>query len=81
MMIFLFVEPIKPAVIRRQIYWVLEGGRKFATNILAMWVTIGGDVTKNGKNTHLLVIILIRLSQKIGLIDLKNRTQFIKGNG
>ena len=41
-----------------------------------MGVTIGG-----GKNTHLLVIMRVRLSQKIGLLDLTNRTRFKKGNG
>ena len=56
------------------IYLVLEGGRK-STNIrLAMGVTIGGDAAKSVKNTHLLVIMCVRLSQKIGLLDFTNRT-------
>ena len=49
--------------------------------VLAMGVTIGGDAAKSGKNTHLLVIMRVRLSQKIGLLDLTNRTRFKKGNG
>ena len=39
---------------------------------LAMGITIGGDATKSGKNTHLLVIMRMKLSKKIGLIDLTN---------
>ena len=46
-----------------------------------MGVTIGDDAAKSGKNTHLLVIMHVRLSQKIGLLDLKDRTRFKKGNG
>ena len=46
-----------------------------------MGVTIGGDAAKSGKNTHLLVIMRVRLLQKIGLLDLTNRTRFKKGNG
>ena len=46
-----------------------------------MRVTIGGDAAKSGKNTHLLVVMRVRLSQKIGLLDLTNRTRFKKGNG
>ena len=45
-----------------------------------MGVTIGGDYSKIGKNTHLLVIMRMRLSQKIGQIDLKIWTGFKKGN-
>ena len=45
-----------------------------------MGVTIGGDASKIGKNTHLLVIIFVRLLQKIGMIDLANHTQFKKVN-
>ena len=41
---------------------------------------IGGDAAKSGKNTNLVVIMHMRLSQKIILIDLTNRTQFKKGN-
>ena len=39
-----------------------------------MGVTIGGDAAKSGKNTNLLVIMSVRLLQKIGLLDLTNRT-------
>ena len=45
-----------------------------------MELTIGGDAAKIGKNNHLLVIIRVRLSQKIGLLDLKKQTQFKKVN-
>ena len=56
-------------------------GPQIYKNVLAMGVTIGGDAAKSGKNTHLLVIMRVRLSQNIGLLDLKNRTPFKKGNG
>ena len=46
-----------------------------------MGVNIWGDAAKSGKNTHLLVIMRVWLSQKIGLLDLTNQTQFKKGNG
>ena len=52
---------------------VLEGGRKSARIGLAMGVTMGGDAAKSGHNTHLLVIMHARLSQKIGLHNLTNR--------
>ena len=60
---------------------MLEGGRKSTKIGVAMEVTIGGDAAKSGKNTHLLVIMRVRLSQKIGLLDLTNRTGSKKGNG
>ena len=40
-----------------------------------MGVTIGGDVAKTDKNTHLSVMTCVRLSQKIGLLDLMNQTR------
>ena len=43
-----------------------------------MRVKIGGDTEKSGNKTHLLVIMCVMLSQKIGLIDLTNRTLFKK---
>ena len=46
-----------------------------------MGVTIGDDDAKSGKKTHLLVIMRMSLSQKIGLLELTNRNQFKKGNG
>ena len=58
----------------------MEGERESTKNRLAMGVTIGGDAAKIGNNTHLLVVMHVRLLQKIGLLDLKNRTQFKKGN-
>ena len=39
-----------------------------------MGVTIGGVAAKIGKKTHLLVIMRERLSQKIGLLNMTNRT-------
>ena len=57
-------------------------GEKISTKIgLAMGVTIGGDAAKIGKNTNFLVIMRVRISQKIGLIDLTNHNRFKKGNG
>ena len=46
-----------------------------------MGVKIGHDAAKSGKNTHLLVIICVRISQKIGLLDLINHNGFKKENG
>ena len=46
-----------------------------------MGVTIGGDAAKSGKNTHLLVVMRVSLSQKIGLLDLTNRTRLKNGKG
>ena len=46
-----------------------------------MGVTIGGDAAKSGKDTHLSVVMSMRISQNIGLLDLTNRTRFKKGNG
>ena len=43
---------------------------------LEMGVTIGVDSAISGKNTHLLVIMHVRLLQKIGLLYLTNRNQF-----
>ena len=60
---------------------MLEGGRKSTKNGLATGVTIGGDSAKIDKNTHLLVIMRVRLLQKIGLLDLTNRTRFKNVNG
>ena len=63
------------------IYSVLGGDGKSTKIGLAMGVTIGGDDAKSGKNTHLLVVIHVRLLQKIGLTDLTNRTRFKTVNG
>ena len=60
---------------------MLEGGSKYEKNVLAMMVTNGGDDVKSVKNTHLLVIMRVRLSQKIGLCNLTNLTQFRERNG
>ena len=40
---------------------------------LAMEVKIVGGAAKSGKNTHLLVVICVRLFHKIGLLNLTNR--------
>ena len=44
-----------------------------------MGVTTGGDAAKSSKKTHLLVIMRVRLWNKVGLLDLKNRTRFKNG--
>ena len=59
---------------------MLKGGRKSTKTELEIGVPIGGDATKTDKNTHLLVIIRVKLSQKTFLLDLTNFTQFNKGN-
>ena len=46
-----------------------------------MGLKIWGDADKSGKNTNLLVVMRVRLSQKIGLLDLMNQTRFKKGHG
>ena len=46
-----------------------------------MGVTIEGDSAKSGKNTHLLEIMRVKTSQKIGTLDLTNQTRLKKGNG
>ena len=58
------------------IFSVLEGPHKSTKNGLAMGVTIGGDAKKSDKNTHLLVIMRMRLLQKTCLLDLANRNWF-----
>ena len=37
-----------------------------------MGVTFGEDADKSDKNTHFLVVMYVRLSQKIGLLNLMN---------
>ena len=61
------------------IFSVGMGPQIFKT-VLAMGVTIRGDAAKSGKSTILLVIMHARLSQKICLLDLKNKTLFKKEN-
>ena len=46
-----------------------------------MRVTIESDAAKIGNNTHLLVVMRVRILQNISLLDLTNQTQFKKGNG
>ena len=79
--LFLFLAPLKPDLVRWQLYSVLEGGRKYTKIGLAMGVKIGGDAAESGKETHLLVMMHVRLLQKIGILDLGNGNQFKKGNG
>ena len=76
----LYASLFQPGLLRCLIYLLLEGCRKCTKIGLSMGVTIGGDASKSGKNTHLLVIIFVRLLQKIGMTDLANHTQFKKGN-
>ena len=45
---------------------------------IVMGVKIGGDADKSGNDTHLLVVMHVRLLQKIGPLDLTNRTRFKK---
>ena len=49
-------------------------GTKIYKNGLEIRVTIGGDAVKTGKNTHLVVVMCVRLLRKIGLLDLTNWT-------
>ena len=46
-----------------------------------MWVKIGADAAKSVKNIHLLVIMRVRLSQKIGLLDFNSHIRLKKLNG
>ena len=46
-----------------------------------MGVKIGVDAIKIGNNTHLLVVISVRILQKIGRLNLTNWTWFKEGNG
>ena len=52
---------------------MLEGGRKSTKIGLSMGVRIGCGASKSGKKNHLLVIMRVRLLQKIDLLDLTNR--------
>ena len=61
--------PLLPGPLRYLIHSVLEGECKSTKIGLAMGVTFGGDAAKSGKNTHLLVLMRVRLPQKIGLLD------------
>ena len=67
-------------MIRCLIGLMLEGGRKFIKSGIAMGATIMSDAGKSGKNTHLLVVMCVRLLHKIGLHNLTNRTLFKKVN-
>ena len=78
---FSLLFPFKPGLLKCLIYSVLEWERKSTKNGLAMGVRIGGGAAKSGKNTNLLVVMRVRLSQNIGLLDLTNWTRFKKGNG
>ena len=59
-------------------FGVGRGGSKFAIFLLSPGVAIGGDAVKINNNTHLLVIMCVRISHKIGLPNLTNKTQFKK---
>ena len=56
----------------------LEGAPKSTKNGLAMGVTIRGDAAKSDNNTHLLVVMYVRLSQNISLLNLTNRNRLKK---
>ena len=66
--------PLLPGLIKCLIYLVLEGDHKSTKNGLATRVKIGVDAARSGNNTNLLVVMRVRLSQNIGLIDLMNWT-------
>ena len=66
---FLFLT----GLLRCLIYLLLGGYHKSTKIGLSIELIIGGDAVI-GKNTHLLVLMRVRLSQKIGMIDLKNWT-------
>ena len=57
---------------------MLEEEHKYTKIGLVMGVKIGGDADKSGNDTHLLVVMHVRLLQKIGPLDLTNRTRFKK---
>ena len=57
---------------------MLEGGRKYTQIGLVIGIKVGGDAAKIRNNNHLLVIIHVALSQKIGLCNLIDWTQFKK---
>ena len=59
----------------------VERGTQIYKMKLAMGITIGGDSDKSGNNTHLLLLMRMRLSEIFVLISLTNQTQFKKGNG
>ena len=51
---------------------MLKGSPKYAKNELLIGVTIGGDAAESVDNTHLLVVMRVRLLHKIGLYNLTN---------
>ena len=73
-----FAFSFYPGLIRCLIYSVLEAEHKSTKNGIAMGVTIGSDAAKSGKITNLLVVMCVRLLQKIGLLDLTNRNKLNK---
>ena len=46
-----------------------------------MGMKIEGNAVESEKNIHLIVIMRVRISQKIGLLDSTNRTRSKKVNG
>ena len=54
--------------------FVVQGGPQIYQYLTSNGVAIGGDAAKSDKKTNLLVIMCVRLSQKISLLNLKNRT-------
>ena len=60
---FSFAFPFEPGLLKCLIYSVLEGEHKSTKNRLSTGVTIEGDAAKNVRNTNLLVVMRVRLSQ------------------
>ena len=61
MEVFSFTAPFQSQLLGGLIYLVLEEDLKSTKNGLVMGVTIGGDASKRGNNTNLLVIMRVRL--------------------
>ena len=72
------MTPFQPGLLWCIIGLVLEGDRKHLKIGLATEVAIGGAdaAAKSVHNTYLLVIMCVRLPQKNGLHNLKNRILF-----
>ena len=73
-MIFLFATSFSPILLRFIISLLLEASQKISKIGLEIGAIIGGADTKSGNNTHFLVIMCVKLTQKIGLHNLTNWT-------
>ena len=58
----LFAAPFQPGLLRCLIRSVLEGGPKFAKKLLSVGVLFGGYAADNSNNSHLLMIMYVRIS-------------------